>query len=455
MEWQAYTKKWMDSIPRSLLEVLCKIKLKIDVRDLTEDRIQQYIRNIVETRSSMKRATECEIKKALSDVLMKTKGDVNSRLLDFMDQLYTAIQDNCLQRSMEDKDVRKVFLRIAITKIRPLNLQGQVRENYDVDPRRHTLEALSDLIEEHMDTHRSAEELVEKHAMTRLKREVKTVSTKFRRSHDRKDTESPEASHWSRQGDLHANTRHNQRMTKYGPSSGKDEKPKVKFDVKPSGVCYNCRKPGHLMVHCPERTSSSERKVKKIANAASRNRYTQRKKAKRAKNDSGQGRFININSALDCLYCPDTGAEIDVILMSILKQLQARCPKLEIVQLREPLRGIGCNDQGFESHVYVELSLTMQTSVGAVRVPGKRKCYIVAEGDELLVSDQTLRLVGINIDRLLAETAQRMASEEDDLEAVEFESPRLRRRSIVLLRTARFGLPKPKSELETALAAMV
>ncbi|KAH9113128.1 hypothetical protein AeMF1_012631 [Aphanomyces euteiches] len=409
--------------------------------------VQLYIRNIVETRPSLKRATECEIKKALNDVLMKTKGDVNSRLLDFMDQLYTAVKDNCLQQSMEDKDCRKVFIRIAITKIRPLTLQGQVRENYN------------------MEIHQSAEELVEKHAMMPVKREREVSfssaspspepKTKFRLSHDRKDTGSPEASHRSRQGDLQANPRHNQRISKYGPTSGKDDKPKVKFDVKPSGLCYNCRKPGHLMANCPDRTSSSERKVKKIANAASRNRYMQRKKAKRAKNDSGQERFININSALDCLYCPGTGAEIDVNPKSILKQHQAKSPNVEIVQLREPLRGIGCNDQGFEAHAYVELSLTMQTSAGAVRVPGKRKCYIGAEGDELLVSDQTLRLVGINIDRLLAETAQRMANEEDDFETVEFENPRLRRRSIVLLWTARFGLPKPKNELETALAAMV
>ncbi|CAK4260517.1 hypothetical protein Ae201684P_021456 [Aphanomyces euteiches] len=95
--------------------------------------VQLYIRNIVETRPSLKRATECEIKKALNDVLMKTKGDVNCRLLDFMDQLYTAVKDNCLQQSMEDKDCRKVFIRIAITKIRSLTLQGQVRENYNVD----------------------------------------------------------------------------------------------------------------------------------------------------------------------------------------------------------------------------------------------------------------------------------------------------------------------------------
>ncbi|KAG9401059.1 hypothetical protein AC1031_009817 [Aphanomyces cochlioides] len=149
MAWQAYTKKWMDSISHSLLEVLCKIKLKIDVRDLTEDRIQQYIRNIVETRPSLKHATECEIKKALSEVLMKTKGDVNSRLLDFMD--HSTLRFKTI--AYNDKDVRKVFFRIAITKIRPLTLQGQVRENYDVDPRRLTLEALSDLIEEQMEIH--------------------------------------------------------------------------------------------------------------------------------------------------------------------------------------------------------------------------------------------------------------------------------------------------------------
>ncbi|CAK4424164.1 unnamed protein product, partial [Aphanomyces euteiches] len=241
MAWQSYTKKWMDSIPRNMLEVLCKIKLKIDIRDLTGERFHQYIRNIVETTPTMKRVTECEIKKALNDVLMKTKGDVNSRLLEFMDQLYTAVKDNCLQQSTEDKNCRKVFIRIAITKIRTLTLQGQVRENYNVDPRCHKLEGLCELIEEQMEIHRTAEELVEKHAMTPVKREREDSfssaspspepKTKFSRPHDRKDAGSPEASHRSRQGDLQANTRHNQRISKYGPTSGQDNKPKVKFDV--------------------------------------------------------------------------------------------------------------------------------------------------------------------------------------------------------------------------------
>ncbi|KAH9103019.1 hypothetical protein AeMF1_020533, partial [Aphanomyces euteiches] len=251
----------------------------------------------------------------------------------------------------------------------------------------------------------------------------------------------------------------NQMISKYGPSSEKSDKPKVKFESKTATelVCFKCRKPGHRIADCPEKATSGVQVSKKLSNAVSRHRYHERKKAKakRAKSETNQERYVNINSALNCLYCPDTGAEIDIIPMSILEELKAKCPTLEMVQLREPLKGLGCNDQGFESHAYVELDLTMQTSAGAVRVPGKRKCYIVAEGDELLISDQTLRLVGINIDRILAETAERMACEEDDLEETESECPRLRRRSIVMLRTTRLGLPKPKTELETALAAMV
>ncbi|KAF0735538.1 hypothetical protein Ae201684P_022451 [Aphanomyces euteiches] len=199
---------------------------------------------------------------------------------------------------------------------------------------------------------------------------------------------------------------------------------------------------------------------KKVANRIARIRYQERKKIRRTisralaeGDEENEERYVNINSALNGLYCPDTGADVDIIPKSILDDLLVKCPDLEVVQLGEPLKGLGCNDQGFESKAYVELDLTMQTSAGAVRVPGRRKCYVVEEGDELLVSDQTLRLVGINIDRLL--TAQRMANEDDDLEEIDLEPPRLRRRYVVYMRTARLGLPKPKTELETALAAMV
>ncbi|RLO07338.1 hypothetical protein DYB28_004216 [Aphanomyces astaci] len=55
----------------------------------------------------------------------------------------------------------------------------------------------------------------------------------------------------------------------------------------------------------------------------------------------------------------------------------------------------------FEASSYVDLTLTMQTVAGPVKVPGKRRCYVVNDGDEFLVSDDTLKTIGIDIDCLL------------------------------------------------------
>ncbi|KAH9132521.1 hypothetical protein AeRB84_021094, partial [Aphanomyces euteiches] len=427
LAWRSYIRKWIDSIEPSLLTALCEYQWYCKREDLTEGQFQRYILDVIETRPSKRKVTATNLKKALKDVTMEAKGEVNHRLVSFMEKVHDAITNHCLWQPLEEKDTRKVFIRAVIDKIRPPELADQVSENYEVAQGKSTLRELSELIREQMVWMQDCDELKEKHEYGRSKhtrednepsgkRHQLDSTSKHRRSEER-------AAPRSRQDDLRASTRHNQMISKYGPSSEKSDKPKVKFESKTATelVCFKCRKPGHRIADCPEKVISGVQVSKKLSNAVSRHRYHERKKAKakRAKSETNQERYVNINSALNCLYCPDTGAEIDIIPMSILEELKAKCPTLEMVQLREPLKGLGCNDQGFESHAYVELDLTMQTSAGAVRVPGKRKCYIVAEGDELLISDQTLRLVGINIDRILAETAQRMACEEDDLEETE------------------------------------
>ncbi|RLO12087.1 hypothetical protein DYB28_011140 [Aphanomyces astaci] len=73
----------------------------------------------------------------------------------------------------------------------------------------------------------------------------------------------------------------------------------------------------------------------------------------------------------------------------------------------------------FEASSYVDLTLTMQTAAGPVKVPGKRRCYVVNDGDEFLVSDDTLKTIGIDIDRLLEQVARLQVDEDgDDLEEV-------------------------------------
>ncbi|RQM30640.1 hypothetical protein B5M09_013468, partial [Aphanomyces astaci] len=78
-----------------------------------------------------------------------------------------------------------------------------------------------------------------------------------------------------------------------------------------------------------------------------------------------------------------------------------------------------CNQMPFEASSYVDLTLTMQTAAGPVKVPGKRRCYVVNDGDEFLVSDDTLKTIGIDIDRLLEQVARLQVDEDgDDLEEV-------------------------------------
>ncbi|RHZ14397.1 hypothetical protein DYB26_015324, partial [Aphanomyces astaci] len=60
-----------------------------------------------------------------------------------------------------------------------------------------------------------------------------------------------------------------------------------------------------------------------------------------------------------------------------------------------------------------------RTAAGPVKVPGKRRCYVVNDGDEFLVSDDTLKTIGIDIDRLLEQVARLQVDDDgDDLEEV-------------------------------------
>ncbi|ETV65036.1 hypothetical protein H257_18160 [Aphanomyces astaci] len=56
----------------------------------------------------------------------------------------------------------------------------------------------------------------------------------------------------------------------------------------------------------------------------------------------------------------------------------------------------------------------MQTAAGPVEVPGKRRCYVVNDGDEILVSYDTLKTIGIDIDRLLELVARLQRDDDGD-----------------------------------------
>ncbi|RLN99353.1 hypothetical protein DYB28_013783 [Aphanomyces astaci] len=68
-----------------------------------------------------------------------------------------------------------------------------------------------------------------------------------------------------------------------------------------------------------------------------------------------------------------------------------RKPQLQVVKLAAPYVGTACNQIPYEASAYVDPKLTKQTAAGPVKVPGKRRSYVVNDGVEFLVSDDTLK----------------------------------------------------------------
>ncbi|RQM19122.1 hypothetical protein B5M09_014057 [Aphanomyces astaci] len=176
------------------------------------------------------------------------------------------------------------------------------------------------------------------------------------------------------------------------------------------------RQPGsHSMTvnNLPSELSMAPAKMTVERNALSaNNRDTVRAelKAKRAvkakiAEDDREQRWIRLNGVFEVPYCPDTGADQNVLPQRMLKELMTLQPDLVMVTLKEPMIGMACNNLPFQANNYVDLALQLQTAAGPVKIPGKRRCYVVAEGDEFLASDDTLKAIGIDIDRLLEQVA--------------------------------------------------
>ncbi|CAK4735964.1 unnamed protein product, partial [Aphanomyces euteiches] len=150
LAWRFYIRKWIDSIEPNLLTALCEYQWYCKREDLTEGQFQRYILDVIETRPSKRKVTATDLKKALKDVTMEAKGEVNQRLVSFMEKVHDAITNHCLWQPLEEKDTRKVFICAVIDKIRPPELVDQVRENYEVAQGKSTLRELSELIREQM-----------------------------------------------------------------------------------------------------------------------------------------------------------------------------------------------------------------------------------------------------------------------------------------------------------------
>ncbi|RHZ11697.1 hypothetical protein DYB37_011247 [Aphanomyces astaci] len=97
--------------------------------------------------------------------------------------------------------------------------------------------------------------------------------------------------------------------------------------------------------------------------------------------------------------------------------------------------------------------LTKQTAAGPVKVPGKRRSYVVNDGVEFLTTPSR---PWFDIDRLLEQVARLQVDEDgDDLEEVGGDRMELPQRLAVRAATMKVVLPVAKNEVEDTLQGMI
>ncbi|KAG9416750.1 hypothetical protein AC1031_001132 [Aphanomyces cochlioides] len=145
VNWKRYARWWIDSIDRSLFKTVCEYDWYCS-HDMSEETFRAKIMQAVQAR----RLSKDLLVRAVSRVTLRPRGDVASRLSDFIKQIDAVIYAEGLERHLEALSVRKVFIKAVMERVKPYSLADLVRENFKVYKKNYSLNELYDMMLEQM-----------------------------------------------------------------------------------------------------------------------------------------------------------------------------------------------------------------------------------------------------------------------------------------------------------------
>ncbi|KAG3066531.1 hypothetical protein PI125_g23853 [Phytophthora idaei] len=206
-------------------------------------------------------------------------------------------------------------------------------------------------------------------------------------------------------------------------TSGKGDRAKEAkaTSAPPRSGCLIC-KGQHWAKDCPDASEQRKHEVQREIQAR-RARKEERAKAIRSVR-AGEGRRVCVNGVLDVPFCPDTGADSNIVPRVLVDELR-EVGDVELQPLDPPVRVQVTGGAKMLCRHTVMLGLKIETAAGPLHLQGVSCLVMDGDDDEFLLGRETMQDIGIDIDRLFDQLAGGSKVSDADDDGIACNTPKL------------------------------